>query len=209
MIHRGRSLLALAGLALVLAGYQSQEPGQEPQIGAPAPGFSLQSSDGKSVSLADFKDKFVVLEWTNQGCPFVRKQYDSGNMQATQKWAKEKGVVWLSIVSSAPGKQGYLDESQAKEYVKNPALAISALLLDPEGTVGRQYGARTTPHMFIIDPKGTLVYKGAIDDKPSTDPADVKTAKNYVKAALEEALAGKSVTTPSTKPYGCSVKYKD
>jgi peroxiredoxin len=178
-----------------------------PTVGAPAPAFTATDTHGKKISLADQKGKFVVLEWHNQGCPYVVKHYQSGNMQRLQKELTDKGVVWLTVISSAPGKQGHVSPAEADAYVKEQGAAPTAVLLDDDGSVGHLYGAKTTPHMFVIDDKGTLVYAGAIDDKPSTDQADVPGAKSYVLAAYQEAKAGKPVTTAATAPYGCSVKY--
>lgn len=175
--------------------------------GSPAPAFTLPDTKGKSHNLNDFRGKFVVLEWFNDGCPFVKKHYVNGDMQATQKWAKEKGVVWLKIVSSAPGQQGHVDAEGGNKLIAEWKINSTAMLLDPEGTVGRKFGARTTPHMFVIDPQGTVIYNGAIDSNRSANPADVPGATNFVRQALTEALAGKPVSTPSTQPYGCSVKY--
>jgi hypothetical protein len=176
-------------------------------IGQPAPNFTLQGSDGKTHSLADYKGKFVVLEWTNPNCPFVHKFYDSNTMQGLQKKETAKGVVWLRINSAAEGYDGYQSASDLAAYEKEHNVAATESLLDPSGQVGHLYGARTTPHMFVIDPKGVLIYAGGIDDTPSADPATIATAKNYVTAALDEAMAGKPVTTPTARPYGCSVKY--
>jgi peroxiredoxin len=176
-------------------------------VGHPAPAFELKDADGNARTLADSKGKVVVLEWWNYECPFVGKHYGSGNMQKLQKKWTAKGVVWLTVSSSAPGKQGYVDGAQAKAVMKEKGGAPTAILLDHDGTVGRLYGARTTPHMFVIDPKGTLVYEGGIDDKPSTDVADIATATNYVDAALTEVTDGKPVMTATSRPYGCSVKY--
>jgi hypothetical protein len=178
------------------------------QSGKLAPDFSLQGTDGKTYVLKDLRGKYVVLEWVNHGCPFVKKHYDSGNMQALQKKWTERGVVWLSVCSSAEGKQGYHSASDWKVVNVERRAAATAVLLDEPGAVGKLYGAKTTPHMFVIDPKGRLIYQGAIDNKPSADPEDVKGAWNFVSAALEEGMAGRKVTTPSTKAYGCSVKYK-
>jgi peroxiredoxin len=180
-----------------------------PTVGAPAPQFTAKDLDGKDVKLSDLKGKFVVLEWHNQGCPFVVKHYDSGNMQKVQKELTAQGVVWLTVISSAPGKQGYVTPEQEKKYLTDKSAAPTNVLLDPEGTLGTLYGAKTTPHMFIIDDKGVLVYAGAIDDKSGTSQSEVATARNYVLAAYGEAKDGKPVTTSSTAPYGCSVKYKD
>ncbi len=178
-----------------------------PQVGAPAPDFTLKDAYGKEVKLSDYKGKYVVLEWTNFECPFVKKHYGSGNMQKLQKEATGKGVVWLSICSSAAGKQGNLSPDAAVAAVKANGSAATAYLIDEPGTVGKLYEAKTTPDMFIVNPEGILIYQGAIDDKATPDPATVATAKNYVSTALDEALAGKPVTTATTKPYGCSVKY--
>lgn len=176
-------------------------------VGTPAPNFTLPAQDGSTRSLADFSGKTVVLEWYNKDCPFVRKHYGSGNMQALQKDYTDKGVVWLTIVSSAPGKQGYLTAAEAVSTIKNENAAPSYMLLDPEGTVGRLYNAKTTPHMFVINPEGALVYAGAIDDTPSADKEDITTAKNYVRAALDAVLGGQAVEIATSTPYGCSVKY--
>jgi peroxiredoxin len=177
-----------------------------PKVGAPAPAFELTAADDKTYKLADYRGKHVVLEWTNHDCPFVKKHY-KGNMQALQKEFTGKGVVWLSIISSAPGKQGHVDAAKATELTKTRGAAPSAVLFDPTGNVGRQYEAKTTPHMYVIDPQGTLVYMGGIDSVPSTDVDDIAEATPHVKVALTETLAGKPVSTPVTKPYGCAVKY--
>lgn len=176
--------------------------------GKPAPDFTLADSNGNQVSLSQFKDKFVVLEWLNYDCPFVMKHYNSGNMQDLQKAWTGKGVTWLSIISSAPEQQGYYEAVDVNRLNAQKKASPTAILLDPAGTVGKLYGAQTTPHMFVIDPQGVLVYQGAVDDIRSTNPDDVAKAKNYVSAALDEAMAGKPVSTPSTKSYGCSVKYR-
>lgn len=175
--------------------------------GQPAPDFELKDTAGQSRKLSDFKGKYVVLEWVNHGCPFVVKHYGSRNMQGLQKEATGKDVVWLSICSSAEGKQGYHTAEEWQNVNHEKGFAGTAVLLDPAGAVGRQYGARTTPHMYVVDPNGTLIYQGAIDDKPSTDQDDIPGAKNYVRVALDEAIAGKPVSQGQTKPYGCSVKY--
>ncbi len=185
----------------------SQSYSGEAVIGAKAPDFTATDSNGKTQSLASYKGKIVVLEWLNRQCPFVRKHYSSGNMQTLQKTYTGKGVIWFSVISSAPGKQGYCTPEEANAFVRENGAAPSAVLLDPQGTVGRLYGAKTTPHMFIINADGILVYDGAIDDKPSTDTADVTGAKNYVRSALDEILAGRPVTVATSQPYGCSVKY--
>jgi peroxiredoxin len=176
-------------------------------VGKAAPAFSLTDMDGKTVKLSDFKGKFVVLEWVNFDCPFVRKHYGSENMQKLQKTYTGKDVVWITICSSAPGKQGHLTAAEAKEATAERGASPTEFLLDPKGVTGKAYGAKTTPHMYVIDPKGKLLYNGAIDDTPSTKVADVPTSKNYVVAALDAAMAGKPVENATTKPYGCSVKY--
>ena len=177
------------------------------KIGEPAPAFTATDSNGKAVNLADYKGKFVVLEWHNNGCPYVQKHYNGGNMQKLQKEWTAKGVVWLTVISSAPGKQGYVTAPQANAYAKEKSAAPTAILLDPAGEVGHAYDAKTSPQMYVVDPKGILIYDGAIDDKPTTDLADLTGAKNYVSQALTEAMAGKAVSEPATRPYGCSVKY--
>jgi peroxiredoxin len=176
-------------------------------VGEPAPAFTLTDTNGRTRSLHALEGSTVVLEWWNYECPFVGKHYGSGNMQRLQKEWTAKGVVWLTISSSAPGKQGYVDAAKANAWMKDKGAAPTAVLLDHDGKVGRAYGAKTTPHMFVIDPKGTVVYAGGIDDKPSTDQADIATAKNFVSAALAEVTAGRPVTMAVSQPYGCSVKY--
>ncbi|WP_312160997.1 thioredoxin family protein [Phenylobacterium sp.] len=180
-----------------------------PAVGQPAPAFTAKDADGKPRSLAEFKGKTVVLEWTNDGCPYVQKHYKSGAMQGLQKSATQDGVVWLTLISSAPGKQGYLDAGQAKGWKASSGAGSSALLLDPAGQVGHAYEAKTTPHMYIVDKTGTLVYMGGIDDKPTADPASLKGAKNYVSAALSDIKAGRTVATAVSKPYGCTIKYSE
>ncbi|MEO7435318.1 MAG: thioredoxin family protein [Candidatus Binatia bacterium] len=180
-----------------------------PKVGQPAPDFSATDLNGKTRSLSEFKGKYVVLEWHNQSCPFVKKHYESGNMQKLQKDLTAKGAVWLSIISSAEGAQGFVTPEQEKAYLAEKKATPTDVLFDPEGKVGHAYGAKTTPHMFVIDDKGMLVYAGAIDDNPSSDAADAATAKNFVRAAYDEASAGKPVSTASTAPYGCGVKYKN
>lgn len=177
-----------------------------PVVGQAAPAFRVADSNGKARSLAEFKGKTVVLEWTNADCPFVKKHY-AGNMQALQKSAAKDGIVWLTVNSGAPGKQGHVNGAGANAIVKAKGAAPTAYLLDAKGDVGRAYAAKTTPHMYIVDPAGKLVYMGGIDDKPTADVADIKTAKNYVTAALADLKAKRAVQTVSSKPYGCSVKY--
>jgi peroxiredoxin len=179
-----------------------------PPIGSNAPDFSVTDSKGKTHSVSQYKGKYVVLEWFNPECPFVKKHYGSGNMQKLQEEFTGKGVVWLSIDSSAPGLQGNLTADQANAKIAEWKTKQTALLLDPEGKAGRTYGAKNTPHMFVINPEGKIIYEGAIDSKATSDPADIAGSTNYVKVALEESLAGKTVSNANTKPYGCSVKYK-
>ncbi len=176
-------------------------------VGETAPDFQLPDSNGKQQSLKSFRGKYVVLEWFNEGCPYVKKHYESGSMQKLQKDFAAKGVDWLNIISSAPGKQGHGTAPEVNAKRQAWAISSQATLLDPDGTVGRLYGAKTTPHLFIINPEGKIVYMGAIDDKPSSDQADLATAKNYVSTALAEAMSGKPVAVATTIPYGCSVKY--
>ena len=178
-------------------------------VGQGAPAFTVSDTRGKAVSLADFKGKHVVLEWVNPGCPFVVKHYSSANMQGTQKEATAKGVVWLTVSSTAPDASDYRKPADLASWMQGQKAAATATLMDDDGKVGKAYGARTTPHMYIVDPAGTLVYAGGIDDKPSSKASDIPTSRNHVKAALAETLAGKAVTQASTKPYGCSVKYSN
>jgi peroxiredoxin len=199
MKHILKSILAL----LVAAGTAVAAP----QVGQPAPEFTLTDSNGKSHNLSDFKGKFVVLEWLNHGCPFVKKHYDGGNMQGLQKEFTGKDVVWLSIVSSAPGKQGHMSPEETNKTKEEKGSAATAILNDEDGTLGKLYDAKVTPELSVINPEGTLIYMGAIDDKKSVEPADVAGAKNYVKQALDEAVAGKPVSEPTTTAYGCGIKY--
>ena len=172
-----------------------------------APEFTLTDTNGKAQSLSSFKGKYVVLEWTNPDCPFVKKHYDSGNMQQLQATYTAKDVIWLAINSSAAGKQGNYSSSEWNRIMKERKANVTAILLDPDGKVGKMYGAETTPHMFIVDPQGVLIYQGAIDNKPGTDIADISGATNYVRDTLEAVMAGKPVPRIWTKSYGCSVKY--
>lgn len=191
----------VAGLALSFSALAG------PSVGQPAPPFSAVDASGKTVSLADFKGRPVVLEWTNDGCPFVKKHYDSGNMQSLQKTYTAKNVAWLTVISSAPGKQGHADGAKAQKLSADRGAAPSAVLLDDSGALGRLYDAKTTPHLFVIDGAGTLVYAGGIDSVPTADPADIAGAVPYLKNALDDVLAGKPVAAAKTKPYGCSIKY--
>jgi cytochrome oxidase Cu insertion factor (SCO1/SenC/PrrC family) len=200
------ALHACAGLALS-GSARAGEPAASAAIDHKAPEFTLPGVDGKTYKLSDFKGKYVVLEWINFDCPFVKKHYSSGNMQAMQKQYAGKDVVWFSVCSSAEGKQGYYEPAALEGMLKERKFASSAYLRDADGTVGRLYGAKTTPHMFVINPEGVLIYAGAIDDKPSTNLDDIKGSKNYVAACLDAAMSGKAVETKSTTSYGCSVKY--
>ncbi len=200
----------IVGLGLLAAGLVTLQPtpsAAAAAVGQAAPDFALTDVEGGKHALSSYRGRFVVLEWVNYDCPFVQKHYGSGNMPRLQKAYAGRGVAWLAINSSAPGKQGHFGAAEIKSRSKSHSAAFSAYLLDSDGTVGRAYGAKTTPHMYVIDPAGTLIYAGGIDDRPSTDPADVATAKNFVSTALDEALAGKAVTVATSTPYGCSVKY--
>ena len=178
-----------------------------PVVGQAAPAFTAKDSKGQTYSLDQLKGKYVVLEWLNHGCPYVKKHYSSKNMQRLQKQWTDKGVVWLSVVSSAKGKQGYQTAKDTNATAEEQGSQATAILLDPDGALGKLYAARTTPQMFVIDPQGVLRYAGAIDDKPTTNVKDVPGATNYVNAALEATLAGEEVEITTTRPYGCSVKY--
>ena len=179
-----------------------------PAVGTNAPDFSLTDSKGKTQSVSQYKGKYVVLEWFNPECPFVKKHYGSGNMQKLQAEFTGKGIVWLTIDSNAAGKEGYLTAEQANAKMSEWKTKQTALILDPDGKAGQSYGAKNTPHMFVINPEGKIIYEGAIDSKATPNPADITSATNYVKVALDESLSGKTVSTANTKPYGCSVKYK-
>lgn len=203
---RGRAWISLCTL-LVLTCLGAGTALAAPQVGEPAPAFTGTDTTGKTWSLADLAGQPVVLEWTNHDCPFVVKHYRTGNMQALQQQATADGYVWLSVISSAPGKQGHVTAAQADELTSGRDASPSTVLLDPTGEIGRAYGAQTTPHMFIIDGDGTLVYMGGIDDRPTSDPADVPGATNFVRAAMADLAAGRPVAQASTRPYGCSVKY--
>ncbi|HEY9090818.1 redoxin domain-containing protein [Parasphingorhabdus sp.] len=194
------AIVAAFGMAMPLAAAQ--------KTGAIAQDFKLTDMNGKTVQLSSFRGKPVVLEWHNPGCPFVAKHYDSGNMQKTQAAAREQGAVWLTINSGAKGKQGYMNGPDAQKLFKETGMKSNHYLLDMKGVVGKAYAAKTTPHMYIIDASGKLVYQGGIDDKPTADQADIKEARNHVSAALAELKAGKSVSVAQSRPYGCSVKYE-
>ena len=179
------------------------------RVGAPAPAFTATDSHGQTHSLSQYHGKYVVLEWHNQGCPYTRKHYVSGNMQNLQKEWTAKGVVWFTVISSAPGQQGYVTRDQENAYVDKMHAAPTAVLMDSDGKVGHSYSAKTTPQMIVISPEGNVIYDGAIDNKPTTDAEDIRAADNYVNDALTAAMAGNSVATPYTRSYGCSVKYRD
>lgn len=202
-----RRSLSLAAAAALLAGGGATAQGAGPVIGQPAPNFSAPDADGRTRSLNQYRGKTVVLEWTNHDCPYVKKHY-SGNMQGLQREATRDGVVWLSIVSSAPGEQGHVTGAQAKQLTASRNASPTAVLLDPEGRVGRLYGAKTTPHMFVINPQGRLVYAGGVDDVATNKVEDLKRAKPLVRLALADVKAGRAVAIPASRPYGCAVKYK-
>jgi len=198
------TMFATSAAILLLAVGPSQA---QMKVGAPAPAFSAVDSAGKTVNLNDYRGKTVVLEWTNDGCPYVRKHYGSGNMQALQKKWTDQGIVWLSIISSPPGEQGFADASRANSLTAERKAMPTSVLLDPRQQMARAYGATATPHMYIIKPDGVLAYAGAIDDKPTARTSDIKDAKNFVDEALAELKAGKPVSNPATRAYGCVVKY--
>jgi hypothetical protein len=198
----------LAGMLLVTGFAPSQGPG-DPVIGQPAPAFSLVDTNGKTHSLADYRGKYVILEWLNFDCPFVRKHYSSGNMPALQERFTKEGAVWLSVVSSAEGTQGFFPPAEMNARNQREKGKMSAILIDEPGTVGRAYGALVTPHMYIISPDGILLYNGAIDDKPTARVADIEGARNYVVEAMEAARSGREIAVKTTQPYGCTVKYKN
>ncbi len=200
-----RKLSTLAALTFALVATQVQA---EPTIDQAAPAFSAKTADGKTIDLASLKGKTVVLEWTNHDCPFVKKHYDkSGNIPGLQKEFTAKGITWLQVVSSAPGKQGYVDGAAAIKVNKDRNAVPTNTILDPEGTLAKLYGAQTSPHFFIINDKGVLVYKGGVDSVASNKPEDIAGATNYVRETLGAIAAGKKVPNPSTKPYGCSIKF--
>ncbi len=199
----------LASTMIFLAALIPYSAARAARVGEPAPEFAATDTNGQVHKLSDYHGKFVVLEWSNRACPYTQKHYNSGNMQRLQREWTSRGVIWLTVISSAPGKQGYVTASEENAYLKKVNAAPTAVLLDPTGAVGHLYDAKTTPHMFIISPQGTLIYNGAIDDRPTTDLADVNGAKNYVSVALDEGMSGKPVSNPTSRPYGCSVKYPD
>lgn len=197
----------LVAAPLLAAAFGAQVAHANASIGQPAPALSVKDTSGKTVNLADFKGKTVVLEWVNPGCPFVVKHYGAGNMQATQAAAVAQGTVWLTVSSTAPSSKDYKKPADLAAWMKDQKAAATHTLMDDNGAVGKAWGAKTTPHMYIVDPAGVLVYAGAIDSKPTANPADIPGATNFITQSLGELKAGKPVSQPSTKPYGCSVKY--
>jgi peroxiredoxin len=205
-VSRQTVIAGLGATALALAsGAAFAQSAAKP--GAKAPDFSVVDVDGKLQKLSDYAGKTVILEWTNHDCPYVRKHYNSATMQTLQKDMAKEGVVWLSVISSPAGEQGHVDAARAKELTRSRDAAPASILLDPQSKLARAYGAQTTPHMYIIDPKGTLAYAGALDDKPSSSPSSLTGARSYVRQAVAELKAGKPVSEPATKAYGCVVKY--
>jgi peroxiredoxin len=203
-----RDFAAAAGAVLVLGLTMASPLQAAPSVGQAAPDFTLTDTSGKPVRLSDFKGKHVVLEWVNPGCPYVRKHYNSANMQGTQKEVTGKGVVWLAINSTETQSYDYLAPDKLAGWMTQQKAAPTRTLMDVEGTVGQAYGARTTPHMYIVNPQGQLIYAGGIDSIPSSSADDVKKAVNYVKQGVSQALAGQALSNPTTRPYGCSIKYK-
>ena len=197
-----RTLIAVSLLAAAVAAQAA------PTVGQAAPDFTLRDASGKAVKLSDYRGKHVVLEWTNPGCPYVQKHYNSGNMAATQRDAVDKGVVWLAVNSTEKSSRDYMEPSRLVAWQQERKSRPSAVLMDEEGVAGKAYGARTTPHMYIVDPQGKLIYAGGIDSIASSDAGDIAKATNYVRQGLTEALAGKTISAATTRPYGCSIKYK-
>ncbi|HKF49189.1 MAG TPA: redoxin domain-containing protein [Terracidiphilus sp.] len=204
MTFRSRIFIAISSAALL-----PLVPMAQVKVGDAAPAFTATDSRGQTQTLQQYHGKYVVLEWHNQGCPYTKKHYDSGNMQSLQKEWTAKGVAWFTVISSAPGTQGYVTADQENAYVDKMHAVPTAVLLDPEGKLGHLYNAKTTPQMIVIDPQGKLIYDGAIDNRPTPDPDDIRGADNYVNDALSLSMAGKPVATAYTRPYGCSVKYGD
>jgi peroxiredoxin len=203
-----RRSLAFTFVAILTATWSASGVACAARVGDQAPSFTGTDSNGKTETLSQYAGKYVVLEWHNRDCPYTRKHYESGNMQSLQKEWRAKDVVWLTIISSAPGQQGYVDAAQENAYMKKMGASPTAAILDPSGAIGHIYDAKTTPEVFVIDPSGKLIYAGAIDDHPTADLADIKVSKDYLSAALTEAMAGRSVATAYTRPYGCSVKFE-
>lgn len=210
LLTRDRIGLAAGGLlaiGLTAGAFLYSRTAEAATVGQPAPAFEELNTRGQMVRLSDFAGKTVVIEWTNNGCPYVQKHYNSGNMQRTQAAAVEDGVVWISVVSSRPGSQGYVSGAQADQLTTSRGAHPTHVILDPDGSMGHAYGAMTTPHMYVITPQGTLAYQGAIDSIQSTDEADIARATNYVNSALTAVEAGRAPNPAVTRPYGCSVKY--
>jgi hypothetical protein len=207
MISKRELLLGGAALLVLAACNQTPADVQEIVTGAAAPAFSIADATGATRTLAEFDGQNVILEWTNNGCPYVRKHYDAGNMQAVQRDAAQRGWVWLQVISSAPGEQGYLDGPGAIQQVATEQATVTATLLDPDGVMGRAYGALNTPQIVMINGEGQIIYQGAIDDRPSARPETLEGATNYVRAAWSDLDAGRPVQVTQTQPYGCSVKY--
>jgi peroxiredoxin len=204
-----KPLLSFAGIAALALALVPVFANAQAVVGSAAPNFTATDSHGQSHSLSQYRGKYVVLEWHNHDCPYTRKHYMSGNMEALQKEWTAKGVVWFTVISSAPGQQGYMTDAEENAYLEKMHADPTAVLMDPEGKVGRLYDAKTTPEMYVIDPQGKLIYEGAIDNRPTPDVSDIKGADNYVNDALTAAMEGKQVATKYTRPYGCSVKYAD
>jgi peroxiredoxin len=202
-----KSLICLAGTAALAIALATVAAGAQAVVGSPAPNFTATDSHGQTHTLSEYRGKYVVLEWHNQGCPYTRKHYVSGNMQSLQKEWTAKGVVWFTVISSAPGQQGYVTDAEENAYLAQMHAVPTAVLMDPEGKLGHLFSAKTTPEMYVIDPEGKLIYEGAIDDRPTPDVSDIKGADNYLNDALMEAMAGKPVAHAYTRSYGCSVKY--
>ncbi len=208
LVTRRGILSAGLGVATIVGSHGFAGPAfAQANLGSAAPAFTLTDSNGRARTLNEFKGKTVVLEWTNHQCPFVKKHYGTGNMQALQKKWTDQGAVWLSLISSPPGEQGHVSADEANRLTSERSAAPTAVLFDPKGEIGRTYGAQTTPHMYVITPEGKLAYMGGIDDKPSTRAEDVKTARNFVDAALTEVSTGRPVSTPTARAYGCTIKY--
>jgi peroxiredoxin len=210
MVKHNASLVRFSSIALLLAAALVASAGaQQVRVGDPAPAFTATDSRGHSEALSQYRGKYVVLEWHNQGCPYTRKHYVSGNMQSLQKEWTAKGVAWFTVISSAPGSQGYVTPFQENQYLAQMHAVPTAVLMDSDSKIARLYNAKTTPQMIVIDPSGKVIYDGAIDNRPTPDPGDIKGADNYVSDALAAAMAGKPVATAFTRPYGCAVKYSD
>lgn len=201
------SLIFVAAMIINLTSETDKKPSVDAVVGQQAPSFEVMGADGTMYSLSDFEGQYVILEWLNHGCPYIRKHYDGNNMQKLQEKYTDQGVVWLSVISSAPGTQGYMEAEEAQQSIEEQGASPTAILLDPEGEMGRAYDARVTPHMYIIDPEGVVRYNGAIDDKPTPRASSLETAHNYIDAAMNSLMNGEEVEVKSNTPYGCNVKY--